>query len=55
MRSTSRPRGPRVEAEQNNPRAIRLGNQQLDRYLAELEEMFLGNHWTGKVVTYDRP
>lgn len=44
-----------LELKPNNPRAIRLGNQQLEDYIAELNEMYPGSPWTGKVVTYDRP
>ena len=44
-----------IELKPNNPRQIRLGNRQLDEYIAELNEMYPGTPWTGKVVTYDRP
>jgi RHS repeat-associated protein len=44
-----------IELKPNNPRAIRLGNEQLENYISELEDMYPGNPWTGKVVTYDRP
>ena len=38
-----------------NPRATGLGNQRMEGYIGELNEMFPGSPWTGKVVTYDRP
>ena len=44
-----------VELKPNNPRAIRLGNKQLDDYIAKLNEQFPGDPWTGRIVTYDRP
>ena len=44
-----------IELKPNNPRAIRLGNQQVDGYIAKLNEQFPGDPWTGRVVTYDRP
>ena len=44
-----------LELKPNNPRQIRLGNQQLNDYIAELNEMYPGEPWTGRVVTYDRP
>lgn len=43
-----------IELKPNNPRAIRLGNQQLEGYIAKLNEQFPGEPWTGRVVTYDR-
>lgn len=43
-----------IELKPNNPRAIRLGNQQLEDYIAELNDMYPGSPWTGKVATYDR-
>lgn len=43
-----------IELKPNNPRAIRLGNQQLEGYLAKLNVQFPGEPWTGRVVTYDR-
>jgi putative transposase len=45
-----------IELKPNNPRAIRMGNKQLDDYIKELNEMYLeGPRWTGRVETYDRP
>ena len=44
-----------IELKPNNPRAIRMGNQQLDDYIAKLNAQFPGDPWTGRVVTYDRP
>ncbi len=41
-----------IELKPNNPRAIRLGNRQIEDYLAKLNEQFPGEPWTGSVVTY---
>jgi RHS repeat-associated protein len=42
-----------IELKPNNPRAIRLGERQLQRYLDELNREYPGpTPWTGKVVTY---
>jgi Restriction endonuclease fold toxin 9 len=40
-----------IELKPNNPRAIRLGNSQIEGYLAKLNEQFPGEPWTGSVVT----
>lgn len=40
------------ELKPNNPRAIRLGERQIEGYLAKLNEQFPGTPWTGSVVTY---
>ena len=44
-----------IELKPNNPKAIRLGQKQIDDYIAKLNEQFPGDPWTGRVVTYDRP
>jgi hypothetical protein len=41
-----------LELKPNNPRAIRLGERQVEGYLAKLNEQFPGKPWTGSVVTY---
>ena len=41
-----------IELKPNNPRAIRLGERQLDGYIEKLNEQFPGEPWTGSVVTY---
>ena len=42
-----------VESKPNNPRSIRLGQTQLNRYLSELNATRPGDTpWTGRVVTY---
>lgn len=40
------------ELKPNNPRAIRRGQNQIDKYLDELNREFPGQPWTGQVVTY---
>jgi hypothetical protein len=40
------------ELKPNNPRAIRRGQRQVERYRRELEER-TGEKWTGEVHTYD--
>ncbi|MFE4542361.1 RHS repeat-associated core domain-containing protein [Arthrobacter sp. NPDC056727] len=40
------------ELKPNNPRAIRLGERQIEGYVAKLNEQFPGKPWTGSVVTY---
>lgn len=42
-----------VELKPNNPRAIRDGQRQLDRYLEELNREYPGAPWTGRVETYN--
>lgn len=42
-----------VELKPNNPRDIREGQRQLDRYLDELNREFPGAPWTGRVETYN--
>ncbi|MCK6575795.1 hypothetical protein L6V77_32475 [Myxococcota bacterium] len=42
-----------IELKPNNPRAIRDGHRQLQRYIDELQET-TGQPWTGRVETYDR-
>jgi RHS repeat-associated protein len=44
-----------LELKPNNPRAIRLGERQLEGYIAKLNAQFPGDPWIGRVVTYDRP
>ena len=45
-----------IELKPNNPRQIRQGNQQLQGYIDELNDMYkTGPRWTGRVETYDRP
>lgn len=45
-----------IELKPNNPRQIRQGNQQLQSYIDELNDMYkTGPRWTGRVETYDRP
>jgi len=44
-----------LELKPNNARAIRLGERQLEGYIAKLNEQFPGDPWIGRVVTYDRP
>jgi hypothetical protein len=45
-----------VELKPNNPRAVRLGERQVARYLEELNETYPGEvPWTGSVVTYGAP
>jgi YD repeat-containing protein len=41
-----------IELKPNNPRAIRLGERQLDGYIEKLNAQFPGEPWTGSVVTY---
>jgi hypothetical protein len=40
------------ELKPNNPRAMRRGQNQVDKYLDELHREFPGQPWTGQVVTY---
>jgi uncharacterized protein RhaS with RHS repeats len=40
------------ELKPNNQRAIRRGQRQIDSYLDELNRVFPGRPWTGRVVTY---
>jgi len=42
-----------VELKPNNPRAIRLGERQLQRYIEELNREY-GGGFTGRIITYDR-
>ncbi|MCR1784448.1 hypothetical protein KVF89_18035 [Nocardioides carbamazepini] len=45
-----------VELKPYNPRAIRLGQRQLDDYLKELNDAYPGSTpWTGSIQTYTRP
>lgn len=45
-----------IELKPNNPRQIRQGNQQLQGYIDELNQMYpTGPRFTGRVETYDRP
>jgi len=45
-----------IELKPNNPRQIRQGNQQLQGYIDELNQMYPTGPWfTGRVETYDRP
>lgn len=44
-----------VELKPNNPRAIRLGERQLEGYIEKLNKQFPGDPWAGRVVNYDRP
>lgn len=41
-----------VELKPNNPRALRLGQSQLDDYIAKLNAQFPGAPWTGRIETY---
>lgn len=44
-----------VELKPNNPRAIRLGERQLQGYLDELNQAYPGSTpWTGSIQTYIR-
>ena len=42
-----------IELKPNNPRAIRRGQRQVDAYVEELNRMYPGPRFTGRVETYD--
>jgi hypothetical protein len=41
-----------IELKPNNSRQIRLGWRQVERYIDELDRLYPGTPWQGKVVTY---